>query len=66
MNDLLSDAARYASEYLASLRERRVYPSAEAVADLSRLGGELPDDPTDPAAALALLRIGNTGPQFSK
>lgn len=55
MNDLLNDATRYASEYLESLRERRVYPRAEILAEMSALGGNFPYDPTNPATVLALL-----------
>jgi glutamate/tyrosine decarboxylase-like PLP-dependent enzyme len=55
MSELLSDAAERASRYLRSLSERRVWPSPEAVEQLSRLGGPLPDGPSDPAEVLALL-----------
>ncbi|MHB8382805.1 MAG: pyridoxal phosphate-dependent decarboxylase family protein [Candidatus Binataceae bacterium] len=55
MNDLLNDAARYASEYLEGLRERRVYPGVEILSEISTLGGELPNEPTDPSKVLALL-----------
>jgi len=55
MDDLLIDTARRASQYLTGLRERRVFPSPEALAAMSALGGELADGPIDPARLLDLL-----------
>ncbi len=62
MDDLLAITARYASEYLAGLDGRRVAPSPQALAAMSALGGELPDNPTDPARVLELLdEVGSPG-----
>jgi glutamate/tyrosine decarboxylase-like PLP-dependent enzyme len=55
MNDLLEDAAARASRYLAAAVARRVSPSPDDIAGLDRLGGVLPDGPSDPAEVLALL-----------
>ncbi len=55
MNDLLKDAAERAARYLESLDERRVFPSAEAIAGLSIFEHDLPEEPTDPAEVLAML-----------
>lgn len=55
MSDLLRDAANRSINYLDSLAERRVSPSAEAVAALSALDIALPDAPTDPHAVLKQL-----------
>lgn len=55
MNDLLNNAAQYASEYITNLKQCSVYPSPDALARLSQLGGELPDCPTEPAKILELL-----------
>ena len=55
MNELLADTAARAARYINQINERRVSPSAENVARLKRLGGPLPDGPTDPAEVLALL-----------
>jgi len=60
MDDLLINTARRASQYLLGLRERRVFPSPEALAAMSALGGELADGPIDPAQLLDLLcRVGS-------
>ena len=48
-------AAARACDYLETLAERRVAPAPEAIGQLSRLGGPLPQDPSDPMAVLALL-----------
>jgi glutamate/tyrosine decarboxylase-like PLP-dependent enzyme len=71
MSDLLDDAARRAKRYLASLPERRVGPSAEALAGLAAFDESLPAGPTDPAEALRLLddvgspaTMGMAGPRF--
>ncbi len=55
MNDLLKHVAQRAGRYLEDLGERRVAPSPEALAGLTRLDGPLPDGPTDPEAVIALL-----------
>jgi glutamate/tyrosine decarboxylase-like PLP-dependent enzyme len=55
MSDLLKKTAEYAAQYLESLDDRAVTPSAEAIAGLAKLGGNLPDEPTDPRAVLDLL-----------
>ena len=52
---LISQAARYASAYIAAAHTRAVAPSAEAVAGLAALCGGLPNDPTSPEAVLDLL-----------
>jgi len=69
--DLFDDAARRAKAYLASLPERRVGPTPEAIAGLSVWDEPLPDHPTDPAEALRLLdEVGSpatmamAGPRF--
>ena len=48
MKPLLEDAARRAAEYLASLPERPVAPTAEAVRRLSALDVPLQDEARDP------------------
>ena len=59
-NELLADAARRASEYLDLIAERRVWPTADAVAGLAAAGGALPEEPADPLEVLALIdRIGS-------
>lgn len=61
-NDLLRTAANYAEQYLAGLDEREVYPTPEAIARLSELGGALPDAPTDPSEVIQRLNeIGSAG-----
>ncbi len=55
MDKLLRDAAERAIAYRRSLAERRVAPTADAVAALDALVGPLPDTPTDPSEVLALL-----------
>ena len=71
MDDLLRAAAERASRYLASLPERRVFPSPEALAALDRLDGPLPEGPEDPGAVLALLdeigspaTVASAGPRY--
>ena len=59
-NELLASAARRASEYLDLIAERRVWPTADAVAGLAAAGGALPEEPADPLEVLALIdRIGS-------
>ena len=55
MSELLRDAASRSIAYLDSLAERRVSPSADAVAALSALDVALPEDGVEPAAMLAQL-----------
>jgi glutamate/tyrosine decarboxylase-like PLP-dependent enzyme len=55
MDNLLEDTALRAARYLHGLDERGVSPSAEALDRLGRLGGPLPDGPTDDAEVIALL-----------
>jgi len=52
---LLELAAERATNYLETLPQRQVTPSAAALARLQALDHPLPDEPTDPAAVLALL-----------
>ncbi len=52
---LLVDAAARARRYLATLPERAVAPSPDAIAQLARLDTPLPETPQDPAAVLARL-----------
>jgi len=55
MEHLLKATTERAWRYRESLRERKVAPSPEAVANLRRFDEPLPDAPTDPDAVLALL-----------
>jgi glutamate/tyrosine decarboxylase-like PLP-dependent enzyme len=55
MDDLLSDAATRAKQYLAGLPERPVFPDQEAVAGLAALDHPLEDRPTEPHEVLAQL-----------
>jgi len=55
MKRLLNDAAVRATRYLETLGDRRVGPSAEDVAALSRLEEPLPEGPSDPESVLALV-----------
>lgn len=55
MKALLDDAARRAAEYLASLAERPVAPSAAAVRRLAELDVALENEPRDPQRVLAEL-----------
>ncbi len=45
MRQLLESTLARATRYLEDLQTRRVFPSAEAVADLTELGGALPEHP---------------------
>jgi glutamate/tyrosine decarboxylase-like PLP-dependent enzyme len=69
--EVLSEAARRAVRYLEQVRSRRVFPSAEALAQLKRLGGQLPERPEDPLSVLQLLddagspaTVANTGGRY--
>lgn len=55
MKELLSDTALRAARYVSEIGKRRVAPWPEDVARLERLGGPLPQDPSDPEEILALL-----------
>src|SRR5581483_4387206 len=71
MEELLRDTAERSASFLAGLNERRVYPSAEAIAGLARLGGPLPAGTEDPQAVMALLddvgspaTVASAGPRY--
>lgn len=53
MDELLREAARRAIRYRQELSTEPIRPDPEA--DLTRLGGEFPDDPTDPMRVLELM-----------
>ena len=55
MNDLLNDAARRAARYLDSLAERKVPPTAAALAALAKFDRPLPAETTAATAVLAEL-----------
>ena len=55
MKPLLENVARRAAEYLASLPERRVAPTPDAVRRLSALDVPLQHEPREPALVLAEL-----------
>ena len=69
--EVLSEAARRALRYLEQVRSRRVFPSEEALGQLRRLGGQLPERPEDPLSVLELLdeagspaTVANTGGRY--
>src|SRR5256886_1885678 len=71
MKDLLRTTADRAARYLASLKQRSVAPTPEALANLGRLDEPLPERPADPSAVIALLdevgspaTIGSAGGRF--
>src|SRR5437764_7438772 len=71
MKDLLRTTADRAARYLASLQDRSVAPTPEALANLARLDEPLPERPADPSAVIALLdevgspaTIGSAGGRF--
>ena len=71
MHELLSDATARAIRYLDGLDARGVTPTPEALMRLTKLYGSLPEEPTDPAAVLALLddigspaTVATAGPRF--
>ena len=71
MHELLSDATARAVRYLDGLDARGVTPTPEALMHLTKLYGSLPEEPTDPAAVLALLddigspaTVATAGPRF--
>lgn len=53
--EVLPEAARRSLQYLEQVRIRRVFPSEEALAQLRRLGGQLPEHSEDPLSVLQLL-----------
>ena len=55
MRELLHDAAERGARYLDGVNERPVAPTPAALERLPELGGLLPQEPSDPAAVLALL-----------
>jgi glutamate/tyrosine decarboxylase-like PLP-dependent enzyme len=55
LRDLLHDTADLASGFLDSLGRRPVFPSASVDELRARLGGPLPDGPSDPAQVVAEL-----------
>ena len=55
MDELLRETALRGARYLAGIGNRRVAPLPEDIARLEKLGGTLPQGPSDPAAVLALL-----------
>ncbi len=55
LDDLLHDVTHRALRYHATLDERSVAPSPQALAELEKLGGPLPEAPTAPEDVLALL-----------
>src|SRR5271169_732278 len=71
MRELLHSVALRAARYLEDLRERRVSPSAEAVAALALFHEPLPDVPTAPEDVIRMLdevgspaTMGIAGPRF--
>jgi len=59
---IFGDAAERACTYLNGIERRSVAPTAEALAGLRKLGGEMPVDGEDPSAVLALLdEVGSPG-----
>src|SRR6266540_4503187 len=70
-DSLLRQAAQAATRYLDDIQTRSVAPTAAALARLNELGGELPDEPIDPHAVLALLdeigspaTVASAGPRY--
>jgi glutamate/tyrosine decarboxylase-like PLP-dependent enzyme len=71
MRKLLLDVAERSADYLDGLGDRRVAPPPDALDRLARLGGELPEGPTDPAEVVALLdevgspaTVASAGPRY--
>ena len=71
MRDLLRETADLAADYLESVPERPVYPRVELDELRARLGGSVPDGPTDPhevvrdlAAAGAEAAVGMSGGRY--
>jgi len=68
---LLADAGRRARDYLSTIGDRRVAPSADAIAALGRLDFPLPSAGLDPAAVLRLIdetgspaTVASAGPRY--
>ncbi len=68
---VLAEAAALAADYLAALDERPVAPSALAIASLAKLGGPLPEEPTEPLDVVRLLdrhaspaTVASAGPRY--
>jgi glutamate/tyrosine decarboxylase-like PLP-dependent enzyme len=58
--ELLNQATERAIAYLQDIQERSVQPSEQAVGELTRLGGPLPDTRSDPLEVVELLhRVGS-------
>jgi glutamate/tyrosine decarboxylase-like PLP-dependent enzyme len=55
MKDLLERTTRHSTEYLDSLPNRKVFPSAEAVNALKQFSEPLPIEPTDPEKVIDIL-----------
>ena len=71
MRELLHSVALRAAQYLEDIQERRVSPSAEAVAALSHFCEPLPLVPTPPEEVIRMLdevgspaTMGIAGPRF--
>jgi glutamate/tyrosine decarboxylase-like PLP-dependent enzyme len=71
MREILNVVAERAGRYLEEIRERRVEPSAEAVAGLAGFLEELPEGPTEAACVIKMLdelgspaTMGIAGPRF--
>ncbi len=54
-NDLLSMASDLAINYLNEIDHRAVAPSPEDIERLIELGGQLPEEPSDPSAVIKML-----------
>jgi glutamate/tyrosine decarboxylase-like PLP-dependent enzyme len=62
MRELLRETADLAADFLESLPERPVFPHVELDDLRSRLGGPVPEGPTDPHAVVReLAAVGDTG-----
>ncbi len=55
MEELLKSAAEQAINYLKGLDTRNVTPTDDALAELTRLDGNMPEDPVDPKLVLQML-----------
>ena len=69
--ELLEDAARRAAQYTEAIKDRRVAPTEESIAQLDALGGELSQHGCDPLAVTELLdrcgspaTVASTGPRY--
>jgi hypothetical protein len=60
--ELLSEAAQRAVRYMEQIDDRPVFPSPQALNNLTRLGGPLPQEPENPHFILNLLdEVGSPG-----